>query len=77
MDFKPRPTRKKVQAGYKTLYIRDELAEKLISSLPKMTRALIILLSAFLKISLMNLKRVNERKLTVDFNGKLVYNISR
>ncbi len=29
MDFKPRPTRKKVQAGYKTLYIRDELAEKI------------------------------------------------
>ena len=29
MDFKPRQTRKKVQAGSKTLYIRDELAEKI------------------------------------------------
>lgn len=29
MDFKPKPTKKKVQAGYKTLYIKDELAEKI------------------------------------------------
>lgn len=29
MDFKPKPTRKKVQAGYRTLYIKDELAEKI------------------------------------------------
>ena len=29
MEFTPKSTRKKVQAGYKTLYITDELAEKL------------------------------------------------
>lgn len=29
MDFKPKPTKKKVQAGYKTLYIKNELAEKI------------------------------------------------
>ncbi len=29
MDFKPKPTKKKVQAGYKTLYIKDELTEKI------------------------------------------------
>lgn len=29
MDFKPKPTKKKVQAGYKTLYIKDDLAEKI------------------------------------------------
>lgn len=29
MDFKPKHTKKKVQAGYKTLYIKDELAEKI------------------------------------------------
>ena len=34
MAFSPKPTKKKVQAGYKTLYITDELAEK-INSLAK------------------------------------------
>lgn len=29
MNFKPKPTKKKVQAGYKTLYIKDELSEKI------------------------------------------------
>lgn len=29
MDFKPKPTKKKIQAGYKTLYMKDELAEKI------------------------------------------------
>ena len=29
MAFKPRPTKQKVKAGYKTLYIRDELADKI------------------------------------------------
>ncbi len=29
MEFTPRETKKKVKAGYKTLYITDELAEKL------------------------------------------------
>ena len=29
MAFTPRETKKKVKAGYKTLYITDELAEKL------------------------------------------------
>lgn len=29
MAFKPRETKKKVKAGYKTLYIKDELVEKL------------------------------------------------
>ncbi len=29
MAFVPKETRKKVKAGYKTLYITDELAEKL------------------------------------------------
>ncbi len=29
MAFSPKPTRKKVNAGYKTLYISDELAEKI------------------------------------------------
>ena len=28
MVFKPKPTKEKVKAGYKTLYISDELAEK-------------------------------------------------
>ncbi|MBQ2896892.1 MAG: hypothetical protein IJE46_01025 [Clostridia bacterium] len=28
MDFKLKPTKQKVKAGYKTLYISDELAEK-------------------------------------------------
>jgi len=28
MELKLKPTRKKVKAGYKTLYITDELAEK-------------------------------------------------
>ena len=34
MAFTPKPTKKKVQAGYKTLYITDELSEK-INSLAK------------------------------------------
>lgn len=29
MAFNPKPTRQKVKAGYKTLYITDELTEKL------------------------------------------------
>lgn len=29
MSFNPKPTKQKVKAGYKTLYITDELAEKL------------------------------------------------
>lgn len=29
MEFKPKPTKKKVQAGYKTLYIKDELVKKI------------------------------------------------
>ena len=29
MAFKPREMKKKVKAGYKTLYIKDELVEKL------------------------------------------------
>ena len=29
MAFKPKPTKQKVKAGYKTLYIRDELSEKI------------------------------------------------
>lgn len=29
MVFKPKPTKHKVKAGYKTLYIADELAEKI------------------------------------------------
>lgn len=29
MNFKPKPTKQKVQAGYKTLYIKNELAEKI------------------------------------------------
>ena len=29
MAFNPKPTKQKVKAGYKTLYITDELAEKL------------------------------------------------
>ncbi len=29
MAFEPKPTKKKVNAGYKTLYIADELVEKL------------------------------------------------
>ncbi len=29
MNFKPKPTKKKVQASYKTLYIKDELIEKI------------------------------------------------
>lgn len=29
MAFSPKPTKKKVQAGYKTLYITDELCEKI------------------------------------------------
>ncbi len=29
MAFTPRETKKKVKAGYKTLYITDELAEKI------------------------------------------------
>ena len=29
MSFTPKPTRKKVNAGYKTLYISDELSEKI------------------------------------------------
>ena len=29
MAFTPRETKKKVKAGYKTLYITDDLAEKL------------------------------------------------
>ena len=28
MAFTPRETKKKVKAGYKTLYIKDDLAEK-------------------------------------------------
>lgn len=31
MAFTPRETKKKVKAGYKTLYIKDELAEKINS----------------------------------------------
>lgn len=31
MIFTPRETKKKVKAGYKTLYIKDELAEKINS----------------------------------------------
>ncbi len=34
MAFTPRETKKKVKAGYKTLYIKDELAEK-VNSLAK------------------------------------------
>lgn len=29
MEFTPRETKKKVKAGYKSLYIKDELAEKI------------------------------------------------
>jgi len=29
MAFNPKPTKRKVQASYKTLYINDELLEKL------------------------------------------------
>lgn len=29
MLFAPKPTKKKVQAGYKTLYIADELTDKI------------------------------------------------
>lgn len=29
MNFKPKPTKKKVEAGYKSLYIKNELAEKI------------------------------------------------
>ncbi len=29
MAFKPKPTKQKVKSGYKTLYISDELVEKL------------------------------------------------
>ncbi|MBQ8003042.1 MAG: hypothetical protein IJ297_06335 [Clostridia bacterium] len=29
MAFTPKPTKQKVQAGYKTLYIKDELAQKI------------------------------------------------
>ncbi len=29
MAFNPKPTKKKVKAGYKTLYITDELVEKI------------------------------------------------
>ena len=29
MSFKIKPTKQKVKAGYKTLYIRDELSEKI------------------------------------------------
>ena len=29
MAFNPKPTKQEVKAGYKTLYITDELAEKL------------------------------------------------
>lgn len=29
MEFKPKATKEKVKAGYKTLYIKDELAEKI------------------------------------------------
>ncbi len=29
MSFNPKPTKQKVKAGYKTLYIADELTEKL------------------------------------------------
>lgn len=29
MGFKPKATKEKVKAGYKTLYIADELAEKI------------------------------------------------
>lgn len=29
MAFQPKPTKQKVKAGYKTLYISDELVEKL------------------------------------------------
>lgn len=29
MTFHPKPTKRKVKAGYKTLYITDELVEKL------------------------------------------------
>ncbi len=29
MDFKPKPTKNKVAASYRTLYIKNELAEKI------------------------------------------------
>ena len=29
MAFQPKPTKQKVKAGYKTLYISDELSEKI------------------------------------------------
>ncbi len=29
MAFQPKPTKKKVQAGYKSLYIKDDLAKKI------------------------------------------------
>lgn len=29
MPFNPKPTKQKVKAGYKSLYIRDELSEKI------------------------------------------------
>ena len=29
MAFTPKPTKQKVQAGYKTLYIKDELVKKI------------------------------------------------
>lgn len=34
MEFNPKPTKQKVKAGYKTIYISDELAEK-VSDLAK------------------------------------------
>ncbi|MBQ2931427.1 MAG: hypothetical protein IJE62_01085 [Clostridia bacterium] len=34
MEFSPKPTKQKVKAGYKSLYISDELAEK-VSDLAK------------------------------------------
>ena len=30
MAFTPRETKKKIKAGYKTLYIKDDLAEKML-----------------------------------------------
>ena len=29
MEFKPKPTKNKIAAGYKTLYIKNELIEKI------------------------------------------------
>ena len=31
MEFTPKPTRQKVKAGYKSLYISDELSDKINS----------------------------------------------